>query len=84
MWEEVIEKADNVVTKANLQPPSYAWEIDSKYPKSYCLSFKKDKEDIQQEHHNEISKNKKKAESYNPSTTNQPQIQDSKKRYKSQ
>ena len=81
MWEEVVEKAGDAKAKNNLQPPSYIWEIDSKCPKSHCQSTKKDKEDTQQNHRKESSKNKEKAKSHNSSATNQPQTQDSKKRH---
>ena len=43
IWEEVIEKAGDAEAKANLQPPSYVWEIDSRCPKGHHLSFKRTK-----------------------------------------
>ena len=75
----MVEKAGDVEAKANLQLPSYVWEIDSRFPKSYCPSSKKDKKDIQQEYYDEASKEKAKSQTF--STTNQPQIQNSKKRH---
>ena len=62
------------------QSPLYNREIDSKYPKSYCPSVKKDKEDANQEYRNEASsKDREKAKFYNPPSANQPQAQVSKK-----
>ena len=61
-----MEKTGDAETKANLQPPFYVREIDSKCPKSYCPSVKKDKEDANQEHRNEASKDKDKAKSHTP------------------
>ena len=60
-WEEVVEKAGDAEAKANLEPPSYVWEIDSRCPKGHRPSSKKDNVDIQREHRNETFKNKKKA-----------------------
>lgn len=40
----MIEKAVNTEIKASLQLPSKTKEIDSRYPKSYRLSAKKDKD----------------------------------------
>ncbi len=69
----MIEKAGDVEAKANLQPPFYVREIDSKYPKSHCPSVKKDKEDTYQEPRDEASKDKDKAKSHNSSNSaNQP------------
>ncbi len=42
-WEEVVEKASDVEAKANLQPPFYVREINSKCPKSHRPLAKKDK-----------------------------------------
>ena len=82
LWEEVVEKAGDAEAKANLQPPSYVWEIDVRSPKNYRLSSKKNKENIQRQHHNEAPKNKGKSQI--PATTNQLQTQDSKKRHEGQ
>ena len=60
-WEEVVEKARDAEAKANLQPPSYVWEIDFKSPKGHCPLSKKDKENTQQEHRNEAPKEKVKS-----------------------
>lgn len=77
----MVEKARNVEAKANFQPLFYVREIYSKYPKGYYLSVKKDKKHANWEYHNEASsKDKKKTKSHNPSPTNQPQAQASKKR----
>ncbi len=67
MWEEVVEKAGNVETKANLQPPFYIRQIDSRCPKSHHPLAKKDKEDTYREPQNEVSKDKDKAKSHNSS-----------------
>ncbi len=40
-----MEKVGDVEAKANLQSPFSVRDIDAKYPKSHCLSVKKDKED---------------------------------------
>lgn len=42
---QIIEKAVNVEAKAAIQPPSKTKKIDSRYPKSYRLSAKKDKDE---------------------------------------
>ena len=75
-----MEKVGDAKAKANLQPPFHVREIDSKCLKGYCLSVKKDKEDVNREHHDKASKDKDKAKSHTPSSTNQPQAQASKKR----
>ncbi len=68
VWEEVVEKAGNAEVKANLQPPFYVREIDSKYLKSHRSSVKKDKEDTYWEPCDEASnKDKDKAKSHNSS-----------------
>ncbi len=72
MWEEVVEKAGDVEAKANLQPPFYVREIDSRYSKGHCPTAKKNKEDTYQESRNEASKDKDKAKSHNSSSANQP------------
>ncbi len=70
----MVEKEDDVEVKANLQPPFYVREIDSRYPKDHRPLAKKDKEDIYWEPRDEASnKNKDKAKSYNSSSANQPQ-----------
>ncbi len=75
-----MEKVGDIEAKGNLQPPFYVKEIDSRYPKDHCPLTKKDKEDTYQEPRDEASKDKNIAKSYNSSTsTNQPQIQASKK-----
>ncbi len=80
MWNKVIEKTVDVEVKTNLQPPSETREINSKCPKGYRLSVKKDKDNAYQKHCDEASnKNKDKAKSHNSSSTNQPQTQVAKK-----
>ncbi len=75
-----MEKAGDVETKANLQPPFYVRDINVRCPKSHCPSAKKDKEDTYREPQNEASKAKDKAKSYSCSTSaNQPQTQAPKK-----
>ncbi len=75
-----MEKTSNVEAKANLQPPFYVREIDSRCPKNHRPLAKKDKEDSYQEPHNEASKDKNKVKSHNSSTSaNQPQTQAFKK-----
>ncbi len=75
-----MEKAGDAEVKANLQPPFYIREIDSRYPKGHCPSAKKDKKDTYQEPRNEASKDKDRAKSYNSFTsTNQLQTQAPKK-----
>ncbi len=84
-WEEVVEKADGIEAKANLQPSFYVREINSKCPKSHRPSAKKDKEDTYREPRDKTSnKDKNKAKSYNSSaSTNQLQTQALKKNKRS-
>ncbi len=80
MWEEVMEKTDDVEVKANLQSPFYMREIDSRYSKGHCPSAKKDKEDTYWEPQNEASKDKDKTKSDSSSiSANQSQTQAPKK-----
>ena len=70
--DKVMKKVGDIEVKANLQPPFYVREIDSRYLKNYCLSVKKDKDNANQEHWNEaFSKDKEKTKSYNPFSANQ-------------
>ncbi len=71
VWEEVMEKADDVKAEANLQPPFYVKDIDARCPKDQHPSAKKDQEDIYQEPRNETSKDKTKSQT--SSFANQPQ-----------
>ncbi len=68
-----MEKASDAEAKANLQPPFYIKEIDSRYPKSHRPLAKKDKEDTYREPRDEASKDK--AKSQTSSSANQPQTQ---------
>ncbi len=78
--EKVVKKADDVEAKANLQPPFYVSDNDTRCPKSHRPSAKKDKNDTYREPQNEASKDKDKAKSHNSSTfTNQPQTHAPKK-----
>ncbi len=72
MWKEVVEKTSDVKAKANLQPPFYVREIDSKCPKGHRPSVKKDKEDTYWEPYNKTSKDKNKTEFQTSSFANQP------------
>ena len=54
-------------------------EIDSRYSKKHKLLVKKNKNDAYWEHHDEASKDEKKAKSHLLSSANQPQTQASKK-----
>ncbi len=76
-WEEVVEKAGNAEAKANLQPPFYFKEIDSRYPKGHHPLAKK--EDTYWEPCDETSSNKNRAKSQISSSANQPQTQAPKK-----
>ncbi len=68
-WDEVIEKTVNTEAKAGLQLSSGTKEIDSRCPKGYRPSVKKDKDDTYWEQRNEVSnKDKEKAKSHNPSS----------------
>ncbi len=79
-WEEVVEKAGDAEVKANLQPPFYVRDIDTRCSKNHCPSAKKDKEDTYQELQNEASKDKNKTKSYSSSVSaNQLQTQALKK-----
>ena len=66
-----MEKARNIEAKANLQHPFYIRKIDSKCPKGYRASVKKDKKDAHQEHRDETSKENDKAKSHISSSANQ-------------
>ena len=79
----MVEKAGDIEVKVNLQPSSYVWEIDSKYPKGHRLLSKENKKDTQQEQRNEASKASEKAKSNPSSTTNQLQTQNSRKCHES-
>ncbi len=69
-----MEKASDVEAKANLQPPFYVREIDSRCLKGHRPSVKKNKEDTYREPRDEASKDKEKAKSHNSFTSaNQPQ-----------
>ncbi len=71
IWNKVIEKAINVEVKTSLQSLSGTKEINSKYPRGYRSLVKKDKDNINQEHQDEISnKDKDKAKSHNSSSAN--------------
>ncbi len=79
MWDKMVKKAVNVEAKASLQLHSGTREIDSKCPRSYKPSVKKDKDNTNQEHWDR-DKNKNKAKSYNLSSANsQPSTQAFKK-----
>ena len=72
----MVEKAGDIEAKANLQPPFYIRKIDSKCPKSYRPSVKKDKKDANWEYSNTASsKDNEKAKSHNLSFVNQLQAQ---------
>lgn len=77
----MVKKAINTKAKASLQPSSGTREINSRYPKKYKPLVKKDKNDANQEHRNEVSnKDKDIAKFHNLSFANsQPQTQISKK-----
>ncbi len=70
IWEDVVEKTVNAKAKASLQSLSGTEEINSRYPKSYKPSAKKDKNKITREHRD---KNEDKAKSYNLSLTHTTQ-----------
>ncbi len=76
----MVEKDIDIEAKANLQPPFGTREINSKCPRGYIPSIKKDKDNANQEHLAKALKDK--AKSHNSSSTNQPQIQASKKHQK--
>ncbi len=66
----MVEKANDVKAKANLQLLFYISEIDSRCPKGYRPLVKKDKDDANWEYRNEVSnKDKAKAKSHNPFST---------------
>ncbi len=73
----MVEKAIDIEAKASLQPPSGTREIDSRCPKGYRPSVKKDKDDAYRKQRNEASnRDKEKAKSHNlSSSANQPQTQ---------
>ncbi len=73
-----MEKAGNEEAKANLQPPFYVRDINTRCPKGYRPLAKKDKEDAYQEPRDEAS-NKDKAKSNSSASANQPQTQAAKK-----
>ncbi len=73
----MVKKVVNIEVKANLQLLSGTREIDSRCPRSYRPSVKKDKDDVNWEYRDETPKNK--AKSHNSSSANQPQTQTLKK-----
>ncbi len=81
MWDKVVEKAVNAETKTSLQPPSGTKEINSRCPRSYRPSVKKDKDDTNRKHQDKALKDK--AKSHNSFFANQSQTQASKKRHRS-
>ncbi len=61
----MVEKTGNIEAKANLQPPFYVRDIDTKCPKGHCPSAKKEKKDTYQEPNDKASnKNKAKSNSF--------------------
>lgn len=74
VWNKVVEKTVNVEAIATLQSPSGTKEIDSKYPKSYKPSAKKDKDENTYQ-----DMNKAKNHNFSPANTSQSQTQASKK-----
>ncbi len=80
----MVEKTVNAKVKVGLQPSSETREINSRCPKRYKPSVKKNKDNIYWKHRDKASnRNKKKAKFYNPLSANQPQTQASKKCQKS-
>ncbi len=77
IWDEVVEKVVDAKVKASLQPSSGTREINSRCPRAYKPSAKKDKDNANWEYWNEIPKDK--AKSHNSFFANQPQTQASKK-----
>ncbi len=73
VWKEVVEKADDVEAKANLQPLFYVRDLNDKCPKGHRPSTKKDKENTYREPQDEAS-NKYKAKSTASASAHQPQI----------
>ncbi len=71
MWDKMVEKTINTKVKANLQPFSGTREIDSRCPRGYRPSVKKDKDDANWEHWDETLKDK--IKSHNSSFANQLQ-----------
>ena len=71
----MVEKTINAKTKTGLQPSSGTKEINSRCPKEYRLSVKKNKDNAYQKYRNEaFNRDKEKIKSYNPFfSTNQPQ-----------
>ncbi len=73
MWEEVVEKENDIEVKANLQLSFYIREIDSKCLKDHFSSAKKDKEDTHRKFCDKaFNKNKDKTKFHNSSSANQP------------
>lgn len=70
--------------KVSLQSPSGTKKIDSRCLKNYRPSVKKDKNDANWEHQDEVSnKDKEKTKSHNFSSAHQPQTQASKEKQSS-
>lgn len=65
LWKEVVKKAVNAKVKTSLQIPSKTTKIDSRYPKGYRPSAKKNNEESIQKHWD-----RDKAKFHNPSLTN--------------
>ena len=70
----MVEKIIDIKAKTSLQPLFGTKEIDSKCPKKYRPSIKKDKDNTYWKHCKKaFSKDNKKAKSHNPSfSANQP------------
>lgn len=69
MWDKVIEKAVNIKIRTSLQLSSEIRKINSKCPKYYKPSPKKDKNNTNREYQDR-DKDKDKAKSHNPSFAN--------------
>ena len=78
VWKKVVEKAVDAKAKTGFQPHSIIREIDSRCPKEYRPSVKKNKNDAYRKHRDKVSKDKEKAKSHLLSSANQPQNQASK------
>ncbi len=50
MWEEVAKKTVNVEVKASLEPSFRTKKIDSRYPKGYKPSVKKNNDKVNREY----------------------------------
>lgn len=72
MWDKIVKKVVNAEIKDGLQPFFGTKKIDTRYPKRYRPSTKKNKDDTFWEYYNKaFNQDKNKTKSYNLFSVNQ-------------